>query len=75
MQTITIRVHDSVYEKVKALLAKFTKEELELVEDDFDQIRRELHETLARVERGEEKTYTMEEIEVLTEETIRKYDG
>ncbi len=48
--------------------------ENEFMNLEFEAQKKLLHETSARLERGEAKTYTIEEARVILEETIRKYE-
>ena len=73
MQTITIRVHDSVYDKVKSLLAKFTKEEVEMVEDKKSEIKAYLQEELDDINSGTAHFVSEEEAIRQTDAYIAKH--
>ncbi len=73
MQTITIRVHESVYEKVKALLAMFSKEEVEMVEEKESKIKTYLQAELDEINAGTAHFVSEEEAIRLTDAYIAKH--
>lgn len=76
MATVKLRVSDKVLDKVLWLLGQFDADELEVIEEDetFLQTRKVLHERAAQLEKGEVKTYSIEEVDAVLEETIRKHE-
>lgn len=77
MATVRLRVNDSILDQVLLLLNQFDEDELEVLKEDneFLQQRKYLHEQAARLERGEAKTFSIEEVDDYLEDTIRKYEG
>ncbi len=77
MTTLTLRVKDSILEKVLALLDQFDQSEVEVLERDtaFLAQRKQLREQTARLERGEAKTYSIEEVDAYLEEVIKEYES
>ena len=77
MATVKLRVSDKALEKVLWLLGQFDADELQVIEEDeaFLETRKMLHERAAQLEKGEVKTYSIEEVDSILEETIRKYEG
>lgn len=77
MATLTLQVKDSILEQVLSLLSQFDRSEVEVMEQDaaFLAQRRHLHEQTARIERGEAKTYSIEEVDAYLEDVIREYES
>jgi hypothetical protein len=77
MTTLTLRVKDSILEKVLALLDQFDQSEVEVLERDTASLaqRKQLREQTARLERGEAKTYSIEEVDAYLEEVIKEYES
>lgn len=77
MTTLTLRVKDSILEKVLALLDQFDQSEVEVLERDtaFLAQRKQLREQTARLERGEAKTYSIEEVDAYLEKVIKEYES
>ncbi|MFM1874645.1 MAG: hypothetical protein RL266_382 [Bacteroidota bacterium] len=77
MATVKLRVSDKVLDKVLWLLNQFDKEDLQIIADDEEFLaqKKYLQEQAERLERGEAKTYTVEEARVILEKTVRKYEG
>jgi len=77
MATVKLRVSDKVLDKVLWLLGQFNEEDLQIITDDEEFLaqKKYLHEQSSRLEKGEAKTYTIEEAKVILEETVRKYEG
>lgn len=77
MTTLTLQVKDSILEKVLALLDQFDQSEVEVLERDtaFLAQRKQLREQTARLERGEAKTYSIEEVDAYLEEVIKEYES
>jgi hypothetical protein len=74
MQTIRLRVNDKVYKNLIILLSKFSKDEVEVIEenDSFLSIQQYLQKELASVEEGTAKYTTIEALENRLDATIRK---
>jgi hypothetical protein len=77
MTTLTLQVKDSILEKVLALLDQFDQSEVEVLERDTASLaqRKQLREQTARLERGEAKTYSIEEVDAYLEEVIKEYES
>ena len=77
MQTITLRIDSSIYDRLMQVLGKFSKDELEVVETDsqFEADRRYLQGQLEKIDRGEAKFYTIEEAEERLEALYRKHEA
>jgi uncharacterized protein YicC (UPF0701 family) len=77
MTTLTLQVKDSILEKVLSILSQFDRSEVEVMEQDaaFLAQRKHLHEQIARLERGEAKTYSIEEVEAHLDKVISEYEA
>jgi hypothetical protein len=74
MQTIRLRVNDKVYKNLIRFLSKFSKEEIEVIEENetFLSIQQYLEKELASVEEGTAKYTSVKALEKRLDETIRK---
>ncbi|MDF1575469.1 MAG: hypothetical protein P1P86_09800 [Bacteroidales bacterium] len=74
MQTIRLRVKDKVYKNLIRLLSKFSKDEVEVIEenDTFLSIQQYLEKELASVEEGTAKYTTVKALENRLDATIHK---
>lgn len=74
MQTIRLRVNDKVYKNLIRFLSKFSKEEIQVIEenDTFLSIQQYLEKELTRVEDGSAEYTSIEEFENRLDATIRK---
>ena len=77
MAILKLKVSDNVLDKVVWLLQQFKKEDLEIIESDetFEADRKYVHEELRRLESGESKSYTIDEVDEILENSIRQYEG
>jgi hypothetical protein len=77
MATLKLKVSDKVLDKVVWLLRQFKREDVEIIESDdsFEADRKYVHEELRRLESGESKSYTIDEVDKILENSIRQYEG
>ena len=77
MQTIRLRVNDKVYKNLIRLLSRFSKEEVQVIEenDTFISIQQYLEKELTSVEDGSAEYTSIEELENRLDATIRKNEG
>ena len=77
MQTIRLRVSDSVYKHLMWFLKKFSKDELEIIEEDkaFVKAQAEVKAELEKVEKGEAEFLDIQQLDDSLEATIRKYEA
>ena len=77
MQTIRLRVNDKVYKNVIRFLSKFSKDEVEVIQenDTFLSIQQYLEKELASVEEGTAKYTSIEALENRLDDTIRKNEA
>ena len=77
MQTIRLRVNDKAYKNLIRLLSKFTRDEVEVIEenDTFLSIQQYLEKELASAEEATAKYITVEALEKRLDDTIRKNEA
>ncbi|MDB5261964.1 MAG: hypothetical protein JWQ14_1245 [Adhaeribacter sp.] len=75
MHTIRLRVNEKVYKNLMWFLSKFSKDELQIIEEntEFVTAQKELTDNLAALEKGKAEFIGLEELEDDLEATIRKY--
>lgn len=76
MQTIKLRIHESVYTQLMWLLKRFNKNEIEVISetDEFISIQEYLKEELKTIESGEAEFINIEQLDSELESTIKKYE-
>jgi len=76
MQTIRLRVNDKVYKSLIRLLSKFSKDEIQVIEEDdnYLSIQQYLKKELSTVEDGSAEYIDIEELENTLDATIRKHE-
>ena len=77
MQTIRLRVNDKVYKNLIRLLSKFSKEEIQVIEENetYLSIQQYLEKELASVEDGSASYITINDLENRLDATIRKNEA
>ena len=77
MTTIKIKVSEKILDKVLWLLGQFSPDEVEVVASDavFKANKNELNAELSRIKSGEGRSFSLEEVDAILEETIRKYEN
>ena len=77
MQTIRLRVNDKAYKNLIRFLSKFSKDEVEVIEenDTFLSIQQYLEKELASVEEGTAKYTSIEALANRLDDTIRKNEA
>jgi len=77
MQTITLRIDSSIYDRLMQVLGKFSKDELEVLRTDaqFEADRRYLHGQLEEIKQGKAKFVSIEEAEAELEALYRKHEA
>jgi hypothetical protein len=77
METIRLEFQPKIKAKILELLSSFSSDELKIVQEDpdFEENKRELDIELAKIKNGTAKCYTFEELDLILEETISKYES
>lgn len=76
MQTIRLRVNDKVYKHLMWLLNKFSKDEIEIIEENqhFLSVQKELKRDLEVLEKGQAELIDLQQLDDELEATIRRYE-
>lgn len=76
MQTIRLRVNDKVYKNLLRFLSKFSKDEIQIIEEDdtFISVRQYLENELRTVEDGSAKYIDIDELDSSLDSSIRKHE-
>jgi hypothetical protein len=77
METIRLEFQPKIKAKILELLSSFSSDELKIVQEDsnFEENKRKLEIAYAKLKSGTAKFYTIEEADVILEETISKYEN
>lgn len=77
MQTLRLRVNDKIYDKLIWLLAKFKKDEIEVITEDekFLSDQNYLQKELNDMKEGKASYFTIDELEKNLDEIIRKHEN
>lgn len=72
--TITIKVSDKIYNHLMWFLKRFSKDELEIVEiQNLEKLKSELHDDLEQSLKSPENHLSIEELDALLEDTLKRY--
>ena len=77
MQTIRLRVNEKVYKHLMWFLNKFSKDELQIIEEneEFLSIQKDLQDELNRIEAGKAEFVDLQQLDDELESTLRKYEA
>lgn len=77
METIRLEFQPNIKAKLLELLSSFSSDELKIEQEDpyFEENKQELDIELAKIKNGTAKYYTFDELDVILEETISKYES
>lgn len=77
METLTIEFQPNIKAKILELLSSFSSDELKIVQEDvsFLAIKKELNDSLEKINNGNAKLYSFEELDVILEKTISEYEN
>lgn len=76
MHTLRLKISDKVFDKIIWLLSKFSKEEVEIINEDaeFFENQKYLQEELDAIQNGNAKFLEFEEVERKLEDIIKKHE-
>ncbi|TAJ06664.1 tRNA pseudouridine synthase A [Marinilabiliaceae bacterium JC017] len=76
MHTIKIKIHDKVYNHFLWLLSKFSKDEIEIIDenDTFTKAQTLLQNELNEMNEGTASYYSIDELEARLEDKIKKHE-
>ncbi|MES2804866.1 MAG: tRNA pseudouridine synthase A [Bacteroidota bacterium] len=77
MQTIKLKINDSIYNELMWFLNRFSKDEVEIIKEneDFTETKNYLERELEDIKSVTATFFTVEEAEIRIEKTIRKYEN
>ena len=77
MEAIRLEFQPEIREKVLKLLSKFSPSELRIIEEDsdFENDKRKVHVAYAKLKSGNEKFYSVEEVDSILDNTFSEYDN
>jgi hypothetical protein len=77
MATLKLKVSDKILDKVIWLLGQFKSEDLQIIESDdsFAINKSYVQNELRRLESGESKSYTIDEVDEILEHSIRQNES
>ena len=77
MQTIRLRVNDRIYKNLIKLLSKFSKDDIQVIEEDenYISIQQYLKKELSTVEDGSAEYIDINELDNTLDATIRKHEA
>ncbi len=76
MQTIRLRVNDSIFQQLMWFLKRFSKNEIEVISenDEYFSIQEYLKKELEKIENGTAEFISFNQLDEELESTIRKYE-
>lgn len=80
MEAIRLEFQPEIKEKILKLLSRFSSDELKIVEEDefydpdFEENKKKLKERAEKIANGTAQYSTFEELDLLLEDTISKYE-
>ena len=77
METIKLEFHPNIKAKILELLSSFSPDELKIVQEDenFIENKRELDIAYAKLKSGNEKMYSIDEVDAILDKTFSEYDS
>lgn len=77
MEAIRLEFQPEIKEKILELLSSFPSDQLKIVQEepDFDATKKKLDFAYAKLKSGNEKMYSIEEVDAILDKTFLKYDS
>lgn len=77
MEAIRLEFQPEIKEKILELLSSFSSDQLKIVQEepDFEENKRKLDFAYAKLKSGNEKMYSIEEVDAILDKTFLKYDS
>jgi hypothetical protein len=75
MTTLKIKVSDKILDKFLWLLQQFKSEDIEVIDENFESNKNEVHLAYQNMKDSNDKTYSIEELDELLESRIKKYEA
>lgn len=76
METIRIQFQANLKSKILELLSSFSENEVQIIQEDpfFEKNKKTLEDELKNIENGKSKCISMEELDLVMEKIISKYE-
>ena len=75
MTTLKIKVSNKILDKFLWLLQQFKSEDIEVIDENFESNKNEVHLAYQNMKDRNDKTYSIEELDELLESRIKKYEA
>lgn len=77
METIRLEFQPNIKSKILELLSTFSSEELKIIQEDpdFDENKKKLDIAYAKLKSGNEKMYSIDEVDAILDKTFSEYDS
>lgn len=77
MEAIRLEFQPEIKEKILELLSSFPSDQLRIVQEepDFDATKKKLDFAYAKLKSGNEKMYSIEEVDAILDKTFLEYDS
>lgn len=77
METIRLEFQPKIKAKILELLSSFSSDELKIVQEDsnFDENKRKLNIAYDKLKSGNEKMYSIDEVDEFLDKTFSEYDS
>jgi len=77
METIRLEFNSNIKDKILELLSSFSSDELRIVQEDsnFEENKRKLEKAYAKLKSGNEKMYSIDEVDAFLDKTFSEYDS
>ncbi len=77
METLRLEFQPNIKAKILELLSSFSSDELKIVEEDpdFEENKKKLNTAYAKLKRGNEKMYSIDEADAILDKTFSEYDS
>ena len=77
METIRLEFQPNIKAKILKFLSSFSSDELKIVQEDsnFDENKKKLEKAYDKLKSGNEKMYSIDELDAILDETFSKYDS
>jgi tmRNA-binding protein len=77
METIRLEFQPNIKAKILELLSAFSSDELQIVQEDpyFEENKRKIEIAYAKLKSGNEKMYSINEVDAILDKTFSEYDS
>jgi hypothetical protein len=77
METLRLEFQPNIKAKILELLSSFSSDELKIVQEDpnFEENKRKLEIAYAKLKSGNEKMYSIDELDAILDEKFSEYDS